>query len=212
MFECARRNGFPLPNTACLLNRVREQAHNNDQECLNDQKKALEDCPIRRRHLIMTLSNFSLIFAFYVAMFSQNPGQGTLFQWVSFSVVLLAYAVMHCLIVRWPLVKVLELCYFMMGVIQSLRALAAYIQPAIVTELLLILSKACVAVALVTSVAYTLELVPTAVRASALLVTFGGGSIGSVCASVFFVLQKVGREDVAFFPRGIPSVSFDGVP
>ncbi|KAH9367976.1 hypothetical protein HPB48_022397 [Haemaphysalis longicornis] len=60
MFEGARLNGYPLPNTACLLKRLWGQTHDIKQDCFSDQKKALDDCPLLRRELIMILSFFSL--------------------------------------------------------------------------------------------------------------------------------------------------------
>ncbi|KAH9367972.1 hypothetical protein HPB48_017465 [Haemaphysalis longicornis] len=48
MLEGARLNGFPLPNTACLLKRLREQECDINLGCLSDQKRALDDCPLLR--------------------------------------------------------------------------------------------------------------------------------------------------------------------
>ncbi|KAH9367975.1 hypothetical protein HPB48_022398 [Haemaphysalis longicornis] len=199
MLEGTRLNGFPLPNTACLLKRLREQERDINQDCLSDQKKALDDCPLIRRELIMILSFFSLILPFHVSIFSGTSGSPTFFRLVSFPATFMAYTAMHHFIVRVPLVKILWLCYLLLSVIQSLLALAVHLQPKIITEILLILSKAGVYVTLVTSIAYIMELVPTRVRASAVLVVFGCGRAGSVCAFVFYVLQKIGRKDSAFF-------------
>lgn len=203
MLENARLNGYALPNTAYLLYRLREQARDCNQDSLSDRKKPIDDdCPLLRRQLIMTVSYFVLIFALYISDFSQLPRKQVWFQWASFSVLLLAYTVMHFWIVRVPLLKVLRLCYLSLGGIQSLVSLAVYIQPTIITDCLLILSRAGVYVATVTSIAYIMELVPTAIRASALLGMFGCGRMGAVCASVVFVLQSAGREDVAFLITG----------
>ncbi|KAH9380401.1 hypothetical protein HPB48_017604 [Haemaphysalis longicornis] len=202
MLDGAKLNRFALANTACLMGKLRELVNNTDRESIShNEEEVLRECSLQRRLLIMIAAHFSLTFTLYTVIFSVPQDKAAL-RSVTFVALLLVYGLVHVLITRMPLVRVIRICVLMLGVFQCLVSAALGSQPAMVVECLTALSRAFATVGIFVSIVYVLELFPTAVRGTAISWTLAGGRVGAVCASVVFVLRKDGRGDVAFFLSG----------
>ncbi|KAH9380403.1 hypothetical protein HPB48_017602 [Haemaphysalis longicornis] len=202
MLEGAKLNRFPLANTACLMVKLRELVNNTDHESigLNDEG-VLRECSLQRRLLIMIAAHFSLTFTIYTVIFSVPQDKAALRN-VSFVVLLLVYCLIHVLTTRMPLVRVIRVCFLMLGGFQCLISAILGSLPTVGVEGLALLSRAFATVGIFVSIVYAIELLPTAVRGTAISWTLAGGRIGAVCASVVFVLRNARRGDVAFFLPG----------
>ncbi|XP_077530977.1 solute carrier family 22 member 13-like [Haemaphysalis longicornis] len=202
MLEGAKLNRFPLANTACLMGKLRELVNNTDHESIgHNEEGVLRECSLQRRLLIMIAAHFSLTFTLYTVIFSVPQDKAALRN-VSFVALLLVYGLVHVLITRMPLVRVIRFCFLMLGGLQCLISAVLGFLPTVVSEGLAALSRAFATVGIFVSIVYVLELFPTAVRGTALSWTLAGGRVGAVCASVVFGLLKAGRGDVAFFLSG----------
>ncbi|KAH9380615.1 hypothetical protein HPB48_020018 [Haemaphysalis longicornis] len=203
MLEGARLNRFPLPSSASLMAKLREQV--NDQSPLSiadDDEEAFQECSLLRRLLIMIVSCFSLTFSLHTAIFYTVPRYKVMLEWVSVIALLLAYALVRALITKVSLVRVLRLCFLILGGTQCLLSFVINRQAILFAEGLGALSRAFVSVAIVVNIAYAFELFPTAVRASALCWTVASGRVGAVCASLVYGMRASGWEDVEFLACG----------
>ncbi|KAH7966385.1 hypothetical protein HPB49_015895 [Dermacentor silvarum] len=193
MLIAAEMNRFPFAGTAYLLDKLilkRDSWKYRNCAAYSTAKQGplLDAVSVRRQALIMFAVLFSLMFAVFtdiismVARSDDSEGSSGWFMGAAFVGTLLSYAAMNTAVTRFALVNVFS--------VASLLHLAATI--------LLALSHGILAVAIVVSVAYVMEIVPTAVRGVALCWALASGSIGALCASSTLVLQQLGREDVAF--------------
>ncbi|KAH9374206.1 hypothetical protein HPB48_018994 [Haemaphysalis longicornis] len=202
MLEAAKKNKFPLPSTASLLDRLSAQVDKNKGRIGSGGEYMLEGCSVRQRALIMFGSYFSISFSLYVTIFSSASRREGILQIISSVVTLLGFAWMLVVVTKFPLLKILTGCFATLGAAQCALSLATALNPPIISHALIVVIRPLVGVGMVVSIAYTLELFPTALRGTALCWTLGSGRIGTVCAFVMFKLQQFGREDVAFATAG----------
>ncbi|XP_075527337.1 solute carrier family 22 member 13-like [Dermacentor variabilis] len=204
MLFAAEMNHFPFAGTACLLDKLKRDhwKHRNGAASSTVQEGPLLDAvSVRRRALIMFAVLFSLMFAVFTDVIStmvrtdDSKGKSGLFMGAQLAGGLLSYAVMHTAVTRFALVKVLRVALMVAGLAHCVLAFVVSFNPA--ATILLALSRGILIVAIVISVAYVMEMVPTAVRGVALCWALASGYIGALCASATLVLHQLGREDVA---------------
>ncbi|XP_037561337.1 solute carrier family 22 member 7 [Dermacentor silvarum] len=207
MLIAAEMNRFSFAGTACLLDKLmlkrdRWKYRNCAAYSTVKQGPLLDAASVRRRALIMFAVQFSLMFAVFtdvismVARSDDSEGSSGWFMGAAFVGSLLSYAAMHTAVTRFALVKVFSVASLVAGCTHCLLTFVVSFHPA--ATVLLALSRGILVVAIVVSVAYIMETVPTAVRGVALCWALASGSIGALCASSTLVLQQLGREDVAF--------------
>ncbi|KAH9374204.1 hypothetical protein HPB48_018992 [Haemaphysalis longicornis] len=202
MLEAAKKNNFPLPSTASLLDRLCAQVEKNKGRIGSGGEDMLEGCSVRQRALIMFGAYFSISFSLYVTMFSSASRREGSLQIISSVVTLLGFASMLVVVTKFPLLKILTGCFAALGAAQCALSLATALNPPVISNALIVVIRPLVGVGMVVSIAYTLELFPTTLRGTALCWTLGSGRIATVCAFVMFGLHQVGREDVAFAMAG----------
>ncbi|XP_070382479.1 solute carrier family 22 member 7-like [Dermacentor albipictus] len=207
MLFAAEMNRFPFAGTSCLLDKLMlKRGHwghrNGAASSTVEEGPLLDAVSVRRRALIMFAVLFSLMFAVFTDVIStmvrtdKSEGSSGLFMGVQFAGGLLSYAVMHTAVTRFALVKVLRVALMVAGLAHCVLSFVVSFSPAV--TVLLALSRGILIVAIVISVAYVMEMVPTAVRGVALCWALASGHIGALCASATLVLHQLGREDVAF--------------
>ncbi|XP_077560550.1 solute carrier family 22 member 13-like [Haemaphysalis longicornis] len=202
MLEAAKKNNFPLPFTASLLDRLSAQVDKNKERVGGEGEDMLEGCSVRQRALIMFGSYFSISFSLYVTIFSSASLREGILQMISSIVTILGFAGMFVVVTKFPLLKVLTGCFAALGAAQCALSVATALNPPAISNVLIVVIRPLVSIGMVVSIAYTLELFPTALRGTALCWTVVSGRIGTVCAFVMFGLQQVGREDVGFATAG----------
>ncbi|XP_077525801.1 solute carrier family 22 member 13-like [Haemaphysalis longicornis] len=202
MLEAAKKNNFPLPFTASLLDKLSAQVDKNKERVGGEGEDMLEGCSIRQRALIMFGSYFSISFSLYVTIFSSASRHESVLQIISSIVTPLGFAWMLVVVTKFPLLKILTRCFVALGAAQCALSLATAFNPQVLRDALIVVIRPLVSIGMVVSIAYTLELFPTALRGTALCWTVVSGRMGTVCAFVTFVLHQAGREDVAFAIAG----------
>ncbi|KAH7956550.1 solute carrier family 22 member 7 [Rhipicephalus sanguineus] len=198
MMQAAEDNGFPFQCTAALMDKLREQVKSRTCSPTASDKEILDSNSLRRRALAMFFAYFSMTFSYYVAVFATAPIPEA---WIPYGVVaatLLACGAMHVLLTDIALVTVMNTCFVMIAVVDCLLSAAAGAGVAMVRNILSVLSRGVSLAMLIHILVFVMELFPSAVRSGALCWVFASGRVGAVFASVTFVLQLDGREDVAF--------------
>ncbi|KAL1428594.1 hypothetical protein MTO96_002956 [Rhipicephalus appendiculatus] len=198
MMQAAQTNNFPLPNTAALMDKLREKVEARTCSPAASHEETLGSDSLRRRAVAMFFAYFSMAFSYYVAVFATMPIHEV---WIPYGVVaatLLSCGVMHALVTGIGLVTLMNTCFVMIAVIDCFLSVAAGAGMATITNILNVLSRGMTLAVLVHVLVFVMELFPTAVRGGALCWAFASGRVGVVFASVTFVLQLGGREDVAF--------------
>ncbi|KAL1421433.1 hypothetical protein MTO96_004126 [Rhipicephalus appendiculatus] len=204
MMTAAELNHFPLSGTACLVDKLRRDRwkYRNSVPASGHERPLLDARSVRRRSLTMFPILFSLMFGVLtdviaiMARSDDNEDRSVWFMVVMLVGTLLSYMTMYTLVTRFALVKVLSVSSAVAGCTHCLLSFTASFYS--VTTVLLALSHGILAVAVGVSIAYVMEIVPTAVRGVALCWALACGSIGAGCACSTLVLQQLGREDVAF--------------
>ncbi|KAH6924933.1 hypothetical protein HPB50_026654 [Hyalomma asiaticum] len=191
MMQAAKINNFPLPGTACLVQKIREQVK-NPGVCEGADGGDLLDCrSLRRRALSMFAVCFSISFVFYVDAVSVLQYKEHWMPCFTVVVTLSAYVAMHYLITGVALVTVLSACFLLTGCIQCALSIATAAAFGMVTKTLVVLSKGVSNVLVVHCFTYILELFPSAIRA------------GIACWS-FRLRPRCSRyEDVVFAVAGL---------
>ncbi|KAH7956551.1 solute carrier family 22 member 7 [Rhipicephalus sanguineus] len=198
MMQAAETNNFPLPNTAALINKLREQFEARTCSPTSSDDEMLDSHSLRRRVLAMFVAYFSMTFSYYVAVFATAPVQEA---WIPYGVVaatLLACVAMYVLVTGIALVTVMDTCLVMIAVIDCLLSATAGAGVATITNILIVLLRGVSLAVLIHILVFVMELFPSAVRSGALCWVFASGRVGALFASVTFVLQLNGRVDVAF--------------
>ncbi|KAH7940344.1 solute carrier family 22 member 7 [Rhipicephalus sanguineus] len=124
MMRAATINNFPLPATACLVQKLKEHLKNN-AGCESVYRDDLLDAgSLRCRALVLFVLGFSISFVFNVV--AMSVVQYKEFWIPAFTVVitLLAYVLMHYLITGVTLVTVLSVCFVLVGCIQCALSIA----------------------------------------------------------------------------------------
>ncbi|KAH7940346.1 hypothetical protein HPB52_023060 [Rhipicephalus sanguineus] len=141
MMRAAMTNSFPLPATACLVQKLKEQVKNRAL-CESVERDDLPDAgSLIRRPLALFVVCFSISFVFHVVAFSVVQYEEFWIPAFTVVITLLAYVVMHCLISGGTLVTVLSVSFVTTGCIQCALSIAAAATLAKVTKALLVLSK-----------------------------------------------------------------------
>ncbi|KAH8038758.1 hypothetical protein MRX96_020114 [Rhipicephalus microplus] len=204
MMSAAEHNHFPLSGTACLMDKLRRDRwkYRNSAPASDHERLLLDARSVRRRALTMFTFLFSLMFSAFTDVISimmrsdDNEDRSVWFMVVVLVGTLLSYMAMYMMVTRFALVKVLSVSSAVAGCTHCLLSFTASFYS--VATVLLALSHGILAVAVGVSIAYIMEIVPTAVRGVALCWALACGSVGVGCACSTFVLQQLGREDVAF--------------
>ncbi|KAL1433552.1 hypothetical protein MTO96_012387 [Rhipicephalus appendiculatus] len=176
MMRAATINNFPLPATACLMEKLKENLKKR-AACENVDRGDLLDV---RSHPATSAGHYKEL-------------------WVpAFTVVimLLAYVVMHYLITGVTLVTVLSVCFVIIGCMQCALCVAATFRLDVLTKAFLVLSKGVSNVFIMHCLTYVMELFPSALRGSLCCYSFGFCRLAALIAVLVLVLQPAGYEDV----------------
>ncbi|KAK8787730.1 hypothetical protein V5799_022494 [Amblyomma americanum] len=207
MTTAANVNHFPLANTACLLDKLKNNIA-ADVEILPDSDKDLLARPSIQKHAkTMFITTFTALFGYYSITVSPLWKNNLTLGWVSFGAVILGYIALITLIRKMILLAVIIGIFTLLFGLHCLLSITITTAPLVVSEALLVITKSCYYAAAVLVGVYTMELFPTAVRCAALCVTIGGGVLGAGSSSVTVVLNDSGREDLAF---ALPACLFFG--
>ncbi|KAH7968405.1 hypothetical protein HPB52_008264 [Rhipicephalus sanguineus] len=198
MMRAATINNFPLPATACLVQKLKEHVKNHAGCESPDKGDLLDARSLRRRALALFVVCFSISFVFYIDAVSVLQYKEFWIPCFTVVVTLLAYVVMHYLITGVTLVTVLSVCFVLLGCIQCALSIAAGVALGKLTETLLVVSKGVSNVLVIHCFTYVMELFPSAVRAGVLCWSFACGRVASMCAVLILVLEPAGYEDVVF--------------
>ncbi|KAL1433558.1 hypothetical protein MTO96_012392 [Rhipicephalus appendiculatus] len=198
MMRAAAINNFPLPATACLVEKLKEHLRNRTG-CENfDRADLLDARSLRRRALAMFVVCYSISLVLYVDAVYVVQYKEFWIPAFTVLIMMLACVVMHYLITGVTLVTVLSVCFVGIGCMQCALSVAATFRLGIVTKALLVLSKGVSNVLVIHCITYVLELFPSALRASATCYAFGFCRVASVSALLMLVLQPPGYEHVVF--------------
>ncbi|KAH7938842.1 solute carrier family 22 member 7 [Rhipicephalus sanguineus] len=198
MMRAATINNFPLPATACLVQKLKEHAKNR-AGCESDDRGDLLDAhSLRRRALAMFVVCFSISFVFYVDAVSVVQYKEFWIPAFTVVITLLAYVVMHYLMTGVTLVTVLSVCFVLVGCIQCVLSIAAAATLAKLTKTLLVLSKGVSNVLYIHCLTYVMELFPSALRGGLGCWSYACSRLSAMFAVLVLVLQPAGYEDVVF--------------
>ncbi|XP_077512782.1 solute carrier family 22 member 4-like [Amblyomma americanum] len=197
MLTAAKTNHFPLPSTACLVEKLNRCAKKNALRRRAIIQELFGDFPIRLRTLTMCGCSFTCTFATYVAFFSAPSLKTPWRPFLSFIANVSGYAVMHLFIMKFSMLTVIMAWFVVLFGLQCLLSVTV-VNPSAINELLILLDVGFYYTGGFVFFVYVLELFPTAVRTSAAGLTFAFGRVGAICASSALVLKSIGREDVAF--------------
>ncbi|XP_065300670.2 solute carrier family 22 member 7-like [Dermacentor albipictus] len=203
MMEAAKTNNVPLPVTACLVEKLREQIKNHASRDGADMEDLVDYRSLRRRALAMFAVCFSISFIFYLDAFSTAHYNEIWIPFLTVVVTMATYAGMHYLMTGVALVRVLSLCFLLTGVIQCALSVAVGAGLVIISKALLVLSKGISNVIFVHCLTYVLELFPSSVRAGVACWAFAFGRIAAMCAAMTLVLKPAGHEGVVFAVSGL---------
>nr|XP_050046472.1 solute carrier family 22 member 7-like [Dermacentor andersoni] len=198
MMQAAETNNFPITDTAALMDKLKEEIETRKASQAANEEELLDSYSLRRRALAMFTAYFTMTFAYYVANFSSAPMDDAWLPYVKVTVTLVAYGMMHVLVTGVALVTVLSVCFVVTGVIYCLLSVAAGAGLGTIESLLLVLCRGASIVVILHCFVYVMELFPSAVRCGAMCWMFACGRVGATFASVTFVLNLAGHEDVAF--------------
>ncbi|XP_054934066.1 solute carrier family 22 member 7-like [Dermacentor andersoni] len=203
MMEAAGTNNVPLPVTACLVEKLREQIKSHASRDGADMEGLVDYRSLRRRALAMFAVCFSISFVFYLDAFSTAQYNEFWIPCLTVVVTMATYAGMHFLMTGVALVKVLSICFLLTGFIQCALSVAVGAGFVMISKALLVLSKGVSNVIFVHCFTYVLELFPSAVRAGVACWAFAFGRIAAMCAAMTIVLKPAGHEDVVFAVAGL---------
>ncbi|XP_050046682.1 solute carrier family 22 member 7-like [Dermacentor andersoni] len=203
MMQAAKTNNVPLPFTACLVDKLREQIKNHASREGAHTEYLVDYRSLRRRALAMFAVCFSISFVFYLNAFSTAQYNEFWIPCLTVVITLAAYAGMHFLITGVALVRVLSVCFLLTGTIQCSLSVAVGGGYVMISKTLLVLSKGVSTVILVHCFTYVLELFPSAVRAGVFCWAFAFGRVATVCAAMTLVLKPAGHEDLKFAIAGL---------
>ncbi|XP_075534357.1 solute carrier family 22 member 7-like [Dermacentor variabilis] len=203
MMEAAETNNFPLPVTACLVEKLREQITNHASREGADTEDLVDYRSLRRRALAMFAVCFSMSFIFHLGAFSTASYNEFWIPCFTVVITLATYAGMHFLMTGVALVRVLSVCFLLTGTIQCALSVAVGGGYIMITKTLLVLSKGVSNVILVHCYTYVLELFPSAVRAGVFCWAFAFGRVAAMCAAMTLVLKPAGHEDLVFAVAGL---------
>ncbi|XP_075529861.1 solute carrier family 22 member 7-like [Dermacentor variabilis] len=203
MMEAAETNNFPLPVTACLVEKLREQIKNHRSREGADTEDLIDYRSLRRRALAMFAVCFSISFVFYLDAFLMVKYNEFWIPFLTVVVTMATYAGMHFLMTGVALVRVLSVCFLLTGSIQCALSVAFGTGYVTISKTLLVLSKGVSNVILVHCFTYVLELFPSAVRAGVFCWAFAFGRVAAMCVAMTLVLKPAGHEDVVFAVAGL---------
>ncbi|KAL3244264.1 hypothetical protein MRX96_018888 [Rhipicephalus microplus] len=122
MMQAADTNNFPLPDTAALIDKLKEQVE--PRRVTASDKEILDTNSLRRRALALFFAYFSMAFSYYVAVFATALRHDA---WIPYGVVtvtILASGVMHVLVTGIALVTVMKTWFTMIAVFDCLLSAA----------------------------------------------------------------------------------------
>ncbi|KAL1428435.1 hypothetical protein MTO96_002812 [Rhipicephalus appendiculatus] len=183
---------------SALMERLREQVKARTRSPKVSDKEILDTNSLRRRALALFFAYFSMTFSYYVAVFTTAPIHKA---WIPYGIAaatLFACGSMLVLVTDIALVTVMNTCFVMIAVVDCLLCAAAVAGMAPIKNILNVLSRGVSLDMLIHFLVFVMELFPSAVRSGTLCWVFASGRVGAMFASVTFVLQVEGREDVAF--------------
>ncbi|XP_054934064.1 solute carrier family 22 member 7-like [Dermacentor andersoni] len=203
MMQAAETNSTPLPVTACLVAKLREQINNHASRDGGDMEVLVDYRSLRRRALAMFAVCFSISFVFYLDAFSTAQYNEFWIPCLTAVITLAVYVGMHFLMTGVALVRVLSVCFLFTGTIRSALSVAVGAGFVMITKILLVLSKDVSNVMFLHCFTYVLELFPSAVRAGVAWWAFGFGRVADMCATMTLVVKPAGHEDVVFAIAGL---------
>ncbi|XP_075728572.1 solute carrier family 22 member 7-like [Rhipicephalus microplus] len=198
MMRAAAINNFPLPATASMVQKLKEQLKNNAGREGGDRGDLIDARSLRRRALAMFVIIFSISIVLYID--AVHVVQYKDFWIPAFTVVIMLVVgvMMHHLITGVSLVTVLSVCFVMIGCMQSSLSIAATLRLRMLTKAFLVLCKGVSNVLVIHCLTYCMELFPSALRSGVLCYAFGFCRVASVCALLTLRLLPTGYEHLVF--------------
>ncbi|KAH7961996.1 solute carrier family 22 member 16 [Rhipicephalus sanguineus] len=199
VLAAANTNHFPLPSSACLLDKVKADMNRSADRRETIVDALLSGISIRQRALIMFGSFFSNAFALYVVVYTNERRSMPWQPYTSFFFNFTGYVIMHLLIRKVTMLTVIVSLFAALCVVQCLFILNVTAgESAVVTEALTEVHVAFYYTGGIVCFVYVLELFPTALRATAIGWAYACGRFGAVSAMLSLLLKNIGRENVAF--------------
>ncbi|XP_050043663.2 solute carrier family 22 member 13-like [Dermacentor andersoni] len=199
MLAAAEVNHFPLSKTECLLDRLKADIDAPFGVLTLAEAAMLGKVAIRKHAMIIFACNFATVFGYYVTLISPIWEGDSALRWFAFGAAVFAYTAASVLIRRVTMLTTIIGLLGMLFGLHCLLSITIVRAPVIVSQVLLVMTKALYAVTSVIVPCYSLELFPTAVRGLTACCGFGFCVLGAAsAASVALLLNNQGRYEVAF--------------
>ncbi|KAK8757163.1 hypothetical protein V5799_000134 [Amblyomma americanum] len=203
MLAAAEDNHFLYEHTASVIHKLKNEIARNAQRLPAIDEDMLVGCSIQRRAFVMCLSYFSVMFTAFIATYTPMNLNDYWVYPMSFAINLIACTIMCLLITKITMLALMTVWFSLLGTLQCLSSIAGGLELTIMTEALIVVSKALYFSGGVLCFVYVLELFPTAVRGTAACWLYACGRLGAVAAFIAVALQQIGRRDVAFAFAGL---------
>ncbi|KAH6930268.1 hypothetical protein HPB50_012280 [Hyalomma asiaticum] len=198
MMAAAEDNRFPLPNTACLLERLKAEIEAPFGQ-LNAAEAAMLGKEAMRKHaLSMFACNFTCMFGYYTTLFSPIWENDPTLHWVAYGAAVFSYIVTNVLIRRMTMLSTISGLLGLLFGLHCLVSATVVVAPMIVNEVLLVVARALYVVTIIIVLCYPLELFPTAVRGVTECCAYSCSVLGAASAAVAVVLNHLERYEAAF--------------
>ncbi|KAH7954493.1 hypothetical protein HPB49_019160 [Dermacentor silvarum] len=185
MLAAAKTNGFSLPTTVAMMEKIKDEIVRN-QEASQARTPLPDVFDVRRS------------FAFYTLLKSSALKGDAWVRWNALAVQALSYYLMTWTIRRFTRRQVVTAYFLALGVIGLFMSASVSVAfgPSLLTQLCYAAARACAFVALTLNLCYSAELFPTPLRSAAVCWIFACGRVSAVVASILSALHDVHMEDV----------------
>ncbi|XP_037576261.1 solute carrier family 22 member 13 [Dermacentor silvarum] len=194
MLAAAEVNHFPLSNTVSLLERLKTDIDTPFGELPSAQADMLGKAAIRKHAVIIFACNFTTVFGYYITLISPIWKHDPALHWLAFGAAVLAYAATDVLIRRVTMLSTITGLLGLLFGLHCLLSITIVRSPVIVSEVLLVGTKALYVVTSIIVPCYSLELFPTAVRGLTACCGYGCCIIGGASAAAVALLLNHQRR------------------
>ncbi|KAH7932677.1 hypothetical protein HPB49_000866 [Dermacentor silvarum] len=199
MLAAAEVNHFPLSNTECLLERLQADIDAPFGGLSAAEEAMLGKAAIRKHAVILFACNFTTVFGYYITLISPIWEDDPALRWFAFGAAVLAYAATNVLIRSVTMLSTITGLLALLFALHCLLSVAVVGAPVIVSEVLLVVTKALYVVTAVVVPCYSLELFPTAVRGLTVCGGYGFCVFGAASAAPLgLLLNRQRRYELAF--------------
>ncbi|KAK8757355.1 hypothetical protein V5799_005012 [Amblyomma americanum] len=205
MISAAKENLFPIPTTACMLERLKEEVARVSKRVTSTAKDISEAKELQRRAFVMFGSSFTVSFTmFSILMYEAKVASGASawYPWASSAMNLVGFGLLYAAFRKIAAARLLSTVVAGLGCMAFLISLSFVVQYEPLTTALFLSAKPFVYAVSILIYISVLGMVPTTVRCSTACWFFGFGRLGGVCAVLLSILQDAGREDVLFALAG----------